>query len=177
MAQKVVNTNLAFGVEGEFYDSSIKRCVNRKLSTDGTFGQAVFLASDGATVTPAYDSSTAPTFAGIVVNPKEYINRDANLASSMKAQAGSKVGVADLGRVIVKAANAVKVGDKAFTCVTAGTATGTTTVNYAVGSICGGTAAPATSDATGGVFVEISNAMFDIVSASAGEAAVLVLSK
>lgn len=173
MAQKTVNKKLAFGVVGEFYDSSVKRATNRKLGATGTFGKALFLASDG-TVTPTYNSSTAKTFAGIMVNPKEYINASANLAATMTLAAGKVVGVADLGRVIVKAANAVKIGDKAFSCVTAGTGTGST-VNYAVGDICGGTAAPSTAVGDGGVFVELTGAKFDIVEASAGELAVLTL--
>ena len=171
MAQKTVNKKLAFGVVGEFYDSSIKRATNRKLGATGTFGKALFLASDG-TVTPTYNSSTANTFAGIMVNPKEHINASANLAATMNLAAGKIVGVADLGRVIVKAANAVKIGDKACSCVTAGTGTGT---NYAVGDICGGTAAPSSTAGGGGVFVELTGAKFDIVDASAGELAVLTL--
>lgn len=171
MAQKTVNNKLAFGVVGEFYDSSVKRATNRKLGATGTFGKALFLASDG-TVTPTYNSSTANTFAGIMVNPKEHINSSANLAATMTLAAGKNVGVADLGRVIVKAANAVKIGDKAFSCVTAGTGTGT---NYAVGDICGGTAAPSSTAGGGGVFVELTGAKFDIVDASAGELAVLTL--
>lgn len=171
MAQKTVNNKLAFGVVGEFYDSSVKRATNRKLGATGTFGKALFLASDG-TVTPTYNSSTANTFAGIMVNPKEHINASANLAATMTLAAGKNVGVADLGRVIVKAANAVKIGDKAFSCVTAGTGTGT---NYAVGDICGGTAAPSSTAGGGGVFVELTGAKFDIVDASAGELAVLTL--
>ena len=171
MAQKTVNNKLAFGVVGEFYDSSIKRATNRKLGATGTFGKALFLASDG-TVTPTYNSSTANTFAGIMVNPKEHINASANLAATMNLAAGKIVGVADLGRVIVKAANAVKIGDKAFSCVTAGTGAGT---NYAVGDICGGTAAPSSTAGGGGVFVELTGAKFDIVDASAGELAVLTL--
>ena len=74
--------------------------------------------------------------------------------------------------MIVKAANAVKIGDKAFSCVTAGTGAGT---NYAVGDICGGTAAPSSTAGDGGVFVELTGAKFDIVDASAGELAVLTL--
>lgn len=175
MAQKVVNTNLAFGVEGEFYDSSVKRAVNRKLAADAKFGKVVFLDANG-NATPTYNASTAAKVAGIVVNPKEYVNKSADLAASLTAKAGNYVGVADLGRVIVKTANAAKVGYKAFTCVTAGTATGTATTNYALGDIVGGaTAAPTSTDAEGGVFVEITGAMFDIVSASADELAVLAM--
>ena len=172
MAQKVVNTKLAFGIEGEFYDSSVKRAVNRKLAADAQFGKVVFLDANG-NATPTYNASTAAKVAGIMVNPKEYINKSADLAASLTAKAGTYVGIADLGRVIVKVANAAKIGDKAFTCVTAGTAVASETTNYKVGDICAGTAAPASSAAAGGVFVEITGAMFDIVNASANELAVL----
>lgn len=174
MAQKVVNTKLAFGIEGEFYDSSVKRAVNRKLAADAQFGKVVFLDANG-NATPIYNASTAAKVAGIVVNPKEYVNKSADLAASLTAKAGNYVGVADVGRVIVKVANAAKIGDKAFTCVTAGTATASGTTNYKVGDICAGTAAPASSAATGGVFVEVTGAMFDIVTASADELAVLAM--
>lgn len=171
MAQKVVNTKLAFGIEGEFYDSSVKRAVNRKLAADAQFGKVVFLDANG-NATPTYNASTAAKVAGIMVNPKEYINKSADLAASLTAKAGTYVGVADLGRVIVKVANAAKIGDRAFTCVTAGTSSNTT--NYKIGDICAGTdAPPSTAPGNGGAFVEIKNAMFDIVNASAGELAVL----
>lgn len=174
MAQKIVNTKLAFGVEGEFYDSSIKRATNRKLAAAAKFGKALFFVAADGTVTPTYNSSTASSFAGIMVNPKEHINASAGLASTLELGAGKTAGVADVGRVIVKAANAVKVGYKAYTCVTAGTATGTATTNYAIGDIVGGaTAAPSSTAAAGGVFVEIGS--FDIVDAAANELAVVVL--
>lgn len=172
MAQKTVNMKLAFGVVGEFYDASIKRATNYKLGADAEFGKALWFAADGKTVTPAYASGLR--FAGIMVNPKEHINTSAGLASTLVLGAGKTVGVADIGRVIVKVANAVKVGDKAFVCTTAGTGGA---VKYAVGDICGGASAPADSAANGGVFVEIAGAMFDIVEAVAGELAVLELNK
>lgn len=171
MAQKIVNTKLAFGVEGEFYDSSIKRATNRKLAAAARFGKALFFVAANGTVTPTYNADTAKTFAGIMVNPKEHINASAGLASTLELGAGKTAGVADVGRVIVKVANAVKVGYKAFTCVTAGTGS---SKNYAIGDIVGGaTAAPSSSAAAGGVFVEIGS--FDIVDAAADELAVVVL--
>ena len=175
MGQKTVNTKLAFGIEGEFYDSSLKRATNYKLGATAKFGKPLFFASDGKTVTPTY--SAGLRFAGIMVNPKEHINTSSDLASTLELGTGKTVGVADIGRVIVKVANSVAVGNKAYLCTTAGTGTGTGTTNYAIGDICGGTAAPSTQAADGGVFVELTNAMFDIVGASAGELAVLDLNK
>lgn len=173
MAQKTVNSKLAFGIEGEFYDSSLRRAVNRKVVADAKFGKVVFFDADG-NVTPTYNASTASKVAGILVNPKEYINHDANLGASLVCKAGTIAGVADIGRVIVKPANAVKISNKAYVCVSAGTGTGEVT-NYAVGDIAAGTAAPASSAATGGVFVEVPNAMFDIVESDANMLAVLTL--
>ena len=173
MAQKIVNMKQAFGIEGEFYDSSLKRATNHKLAAAAKYGKPLFLSADGKTVTPAYNAATAKTFAGMMVNPKEAINTS-GLDATMEVAAGKYVGVADVGRVIVKVANAVKVGHKAYLCTTAGTGTGT---NYAVGDICGGTAAPSSSEAAGGVFVELTGATFNIVEAAAGELAVLELNK
>lgn len=173
MGQKTVNTKLAFGIEGEFYDSSIKRATNYKLGASAKFGKPLFFSADGKTVTPTYADGLK--FAGIMVNPKEHINANADLAATLELASGKTVGVADIGRVIVKVANTVAVGNKAYLCITAGTGTGVT--NYAVGDICGGTAAPATAAGDGGVFVELTNAMFDIVEATAGQLAVLDLNK
>lgn len=175
MGQKTVNMKLAFGIEGEFYDSSIKRATNYKLGAAAKFGKPVFLAADGKSVTPTY--SDGLKFAGIMVNPKEHINASANLAATLELGSGATAAVADIGRVIVKVANAVAVGNKAYLCTTAGTGTGTSAVNFAIGDICGGTAAPATQAADGGVFVELTNAMFNIVDATAGQLAVLELNK
>ena len=122
MAQKVVNMKQAFGIEGEFYDSSLKRATNHKLAAAAKYGKPLFLSADGKSVTPTYNSSTAKTFAGFMVNPKEAIN-GGGLGATMEVAAGKYVGVADVGRVIVKVANAVKVGDKAYLCTKAGTKT------------------------------------------------------
>ena len=173
MGQKTVNTKLAFGIEGEFYDSSIKRATNYKLGASAKFGKPLFFSADGKTVTPTYADGLK--FAGIMVNPKEHINANADLAATLELASGKTVGVADIGRVIVKVANTVAVGNKAYLCTTAGTGTGVT--NYSVGDICGGTAAPATAAGDGGVFVELPHAMFDIVEATAGQLAVLDLNK
>lgn len=175
MGQKTVNTKLAFGIEGEFYDSSIKRATNYKLGASAKFGKPLFFSADGKTVTPTYAEGLR--FAGIMVNPKEHINANADLAATLELASGKIVGVADIGRVIVKVANTVAVGNKAYLCTTAGTGTGTGVTNYSIGDICGGTAAPATAAGDGGVFVELTNAMFDIVEATAGQLAVLDLNK
>lgn len=170
MAQKVVNQKQAFGVEGEFYDSSVKRATNKKTAAAVKIGKPVFADADG-NVIPVDASTVSTAFVGFAVNPKEQINFN-GLGASMEVGSGRNVAVADMGRVIVKVANAVKVGYKAYVCKTAGTGTGT---NYQVGDICGGTAAPATSVSAGGVFVELTGAKFDIVDAAAGELAVIVL--
>lgn len=172
MAQKTVNMKQAFGIEGEFYDSSIKRATNVKLGANAKIGKPLFRKADG-TIIPVGADATSANYIGFAVNPKEHINLS-GLDATMEIAAGKYVANADKGRVIVKVANAVKVGEKVYACKTAGTGTGETT-NYAVGDICGGTAAPSSTAAGGGVFVELTGAKFDIVDAAAGDLAVVVL--
>ena len=89
MAQKVVNMKQAFGIEGEFYDSSLKRATNYKLAAAAKYGKPLFLSADGKTVTPTYNSRTENTFAGMMVNPKEAIN-GGGLNATMEVAAGCR---------------------------------------------------------------------------------------
>lgn len=162
MAQKIVNMKQAFGVEGEFYDSSIKRATNYKLSADAAVGKPVFLKADG-TIIPVGTDATAANYLGFAVNPKEHINFS-GLGATLEVKSGKYVGVADVGRVIVKVATAAKVGDKVFVCKTHAEG------GLAVGELAAGASAPST-----GTFLELANARFDIVDAKAGELAVVRL--
>lgn len=104
MAQKDVNKKQAFGLVGEFYDSSVKVVTSYIASTDVTCGNPVYFTTDGKI------AATGTTFAGIVVNPKEYVNKSGDLASSLVVKAGQAVSVASKGHIIIKAADAIAVG-------------------------------------------------------------------
>lgn len=105
MAQKTVNVKQAFGLEGEFYDSSIKRVAAYTASTDVTCGTPVYFSTNGRV------AATGSNLAGIVVNPKEYVNKSADLASSLVVKAGQAVSVADKGRIVIKAGDTIAAGD------------------------------------------------------------------
>lgn len=104
MAQKDVNKKQAFGLVGEFYDSSVKVVTSYIASTDVTCGNPVYFTADGKI------AATGTTFAGIVVNPKEYVNKSGDLESSLVVKAGQAVSVASKGHIIIKAAGAIAVG-------------------------------------------------------------------
>lgn len=106
MAQKTVNKKLAFGIEGEFYDSSVSVAATYKTASQVTFGNPVWFTADGS-VTGTYASGL--TFAGIAVLPKEHTA--ATLAPTMTIPAGTTVGVASKGHIIIKAGGAIAVGD------------------------------------------------------------------
>lgn len=122
MAQKDVNKKQAFGLVGEFYDSSVKVVTSYIASTDVTCGNPVYFTTDGKI------AATGTTFAGIVVNPKEYVNQSGDLASSLVVKAGQAVSVASKGHIIIKAAGAIAVGDSVG-YTTANSVTGWQTVS------------------------------------------------
>lgn len=102
MAQKAVNIKQAFGVEGEFYDSSIKAVTTYIAATTVKVGNPVYFDANGKV------AATGTKFAGIVVNPKEYTQT--TIGSTLDLAAGTPVAVASKGHIIVKAAGAIAVG-------------------------------------------------------------------
>lgn len=103
MAQKTVNRKQAFGVEGEFYDSSVKVVATYVAATAITIGTPVYFDANGKV------AATGTTFAGIAVNPKEYSNKN-GLDATLVVPAGTPVAVASKGHVIIKTVGAVAVG-------------------------------------------------------------------
>lgn len=112
MAQTTVNNKQAFGIEGEFYDASVRRAEVYVAEGDVTIGKPVWQGTASGKVT-ATKPSTGAVFAGIAVRPKEHVA--ATLTPTLVVPAGSFVTVADMGRVIVKATAAKSVGASAAT--------------------------------------------------------------
>lgn len=161
--QTTVRKPQAFGVEGEFYDTSIRRPVNYKLATECTFGKPVWFDANG-NVTATYASGLA--FAGFLVNPKEHTNYGVSgdtLAPSFTLAAGKVGAVANFGRVIARVATNVAVGQSVWVCITAGTSTTTGVTNYAVGDLGAGATAPSANAGAGGAWVQVPGAIWDVV--------------
>lgn len=106
MAQKAVNTKQAFGVEGEFYDSSYKVVATYVAATAVKVGAPVWFTADGE-VTATF--ATGAKLAGIVVNPKEY--SQTAFTATLEVPANTPVAVASKGHIIVKAGGTIAVGD------------------------------------------------------------------
>lgn len=106
MAQKAVNTKQAFGVEGEFYDSSVKAVSTYVAATAVKVGAPVWFTADGE-VTATFASGAK--LAGIVVNPKEY--SQTAFTATLEVPANTPVAVASKGHIIVKAGGTIAVGD------------------------------------------------------------------
>lgn len=112
MAQTTVKTKLAFGVQGEFYDSSVKRVTPHVLAASAVIGSVAWVDAEGKAY--ATGGATGAKVAGIFVSPKEYVNRGAIDSVTLNMATGDVAQVADIGHVIVKVQNAVNVGDNVF---------------------------------------------------------------
>lgn len=112
MAQTTVNTKLAFGVQGEFYDSSIKRVTPHVLKTSAVIGTPAWVDSNGKATSTG--GASGEKFVGIFVSPKEYTNRGAISTPTLTMATGDVAQVADIGHVIVKVGASVNVGSPVF---------------------------------------------------------------
>lgn len=149
--QNTVNTKLAFGVVGSFYDDSPRR-VAPYIVSDGAIGK--FYTIDPADPKKAILGGNG-VLAGLAVNTKEY--PITGLAASLDFVAGSIAQLCLMGHVNVICDNEVSVGNACYYNTTDGTLHA---------------AAPAQSIEG---FVEIPNSEFVFVNAEAGEVAVLQL--
>ena len=112
MAQTTVKTKLAFGVQGEFYDSSVKRVTPHVLKTNAVIGALAWVDAAGKASATGGTSGEKPR--GIFVSPKEYINRGAVDSVTLALATGDVAQVADIGHVIVKVGGAVNIGDPVY---------------------------------------------------------------
>ena len=115
MAQTTVNTKLAFGVQGEFYDSSVKRVTPHILKAAAVIGGPAWVDANGKA--SATGGASGEKFVGIFVSPKEYTNYGAIGATGGETLAlgtGDAAQVADIGHIIVKVGQAVNVGDPVY---------------------------------------------------------------
>lgn len=149
--QSVVNEKLAFGVVGSFYDDS-PRIVDPKIVEAGSIACAFTLdASDPSKAVLGGEG----LFAGIAVNSKEYTIT--GLGASLAFKSGDIAQLCTMGRIVMKAENAVSVGDAAF-------------FNITTGAIKGGTS----GDTIEG-YTEIAGSKFVLVDSTQGGLSVLEL--
>lgn len=113
--QTVVNTKLAFGVPGSFYDDSPRRVapyivaagsVAKAFTLDATQNDKAVVGGEGA-------------FAGIAVNGKEYTI--SGLSSSMNFKSGDIAQLCTMGHIVVVCDNEVAVGNACYFKVADGT--------------------------------------------------------
>lgn len=146
--QSVVKAKQAFGVPGEFRDSSVKRVLPFELGATANIGNPAYLIAASGKVTDKYGSGTAGKYLGIFVGPKEYVINDSDLNPTMTMDPanGQAAQVASLGHVIVTVAEPVKTGDAAYfgpsgwckTKPTAGTAVDATQLGTFIDNATGG---------------------------------------
>lgn len=149
--QSVVNEKLAFGVVGSFYDDS-PRITDPKIVEAGTIGCAFTLDSTDPAKAVLGGSGL---FAGIAVNSKEYTVT--GLGASLAFKSGDIAQICSMGRIVIKAENAVSVGDAAF-------------FNTTTGAISAGT-----SGETIEGYTEIKGSKFVLVDSTQGGLSVLEL--
>lgn len=105
--QTTVRDRQAFGVPGEFYDTSPRRATSYVLDGEGVIARAFTLAAEEGKVGMG---GTGP-FAGILMSPKSYVRPGTGYSGTLAVADGTQVEIADKGRIIVTLATAAKPGD------------------------------------------------------------------
>lgn len=113
--QSVVNTKLAYGVPGSFYDDSPRRVAPYVVAA-GSVGKAFTLDS---TVADKAVVGGSNAFAGIAVNSKEYTITGTTASTDFKS--GDIAQLCTMGHIVVACDNAVAVGNACFFKVADGT--------------------------------------------------------
>lgn len=106
--QTVVNTKLAFGVQGSFYDDSPRR-VAPYVVAGGSVGLAFTLDDTQADKAVVGDDGA---FAGIAVNSKEYVISGTTASTAFKS--GDIAQLCTMGHIVVVCDNAVAVGNACY---------------------------------------------------------------
>lgn len=112
--QSVVNTKLAYGVPGSFYDDSPRRVAPYVVAA-GSIGKAFTLDSTQADKAVVGGSNA---FAGIAVNSKEYTIT--GTTASTDFESGDIAQLCTMGHIVVVCDNAVAVGNACFFNTTTG---------------------------------------------------------
>ena len=147
--QSTVNTQLAFGVVGGFYDDSPRRVAPYSVST-GAIGLAFTV--DPSNPAQATVGGTG-VFAGIAVNTHEY--PIVGLTPTLDFLPGAVAQLCTMGHIVVKSTTAITVGMAAF-------------YNQTTGEIQANTSGSSVSGWT-----EIPNSQFIFVTGEANEVGVL----
>lgn len=113
--QTVVNTKLAFGVPGSFYDDSPRRVAPYVVAA-GSVAKAFTLDSTQADKAVVGGSNA---FAGIAVNAKEYTMN--GLSASVDFKSGDIAQLCTMGHIVVACDNEVAVGNACYFKVADGT--------------------------------------------------------
>lgn len=125
--QSVVNTKLAFGVPGSFYDDSPRRVAPYAVEAGAIAKAFTLSATEGRAVVGGEGA-----FAGIAVNSKEY--PITGLTASLDFKSGAVAQLCTMGHIVVACDNAVSVGNACYFKVADGTlhaaATGQTIEGY-----------------------------------------------
>lgn len=104
--QTLVRDRQAFGVPGEFYDTSPRRAASYVLDGDGVIARAfTHSAEEGKIVM----GGTGP-FAGILMSPKSYVRPGTDSSGTLAVASGTQVEAADKGRIIVTLGTAAQIG-------------------------------------------------------------------
>lgn len=113
--QSVVNTKLAFGVPGSFYDDSPRRVAPYAVEAGAVAKAFTLSATDPTRAVVGGEGA----FGGIAVNGKEYIIN--GLSASMAFKSGDIAQLCTMGHIVVACDNAVSVGNACYFKVADGT--------------------------------------------------------
>lgn len=105
--QTTVRASQAFGVPGEFYDTSPRRATSYVLDGEGVIARAFTLTAEEGKVRMG---GLGP-FAGILMSPKSYVRPGTESSGTLAVAGGTQVETADKGRIIVTLSTAAKPGD------------------------------------------------------------------
>jgi len=133
MVQTVVNTKLAIGVVGEFYDNSPRRVHGYILAANGSVLPAISKAFTKSAEGIATVGGNG-LFLGLAVNPKEQALHG-GLTPSLVLKDGAQGSLCDMGHIVVKCTTAVTEGQACFYNTTDGTLAAAATGSVVAGHI------------------------------------------
>lgn len=110
--QKTVTTKLANGIVGEFYDDSVKK-VDSYILDSLTKTNKVGLAYTVKSLEKAEVGGTGK-FAGILVNPKQYVNYQITLGATDEVKDGIQASISKTGRIWVDLGATAAIGAKVY---------------------------------------------------------------